>query len=99
MKRIVLSLAVGGCATTPATDNFGKPLAAFVPKDVRAFVIHAQACGHFSGEEPHDAERRAFLDKMIKKTCTGLEARKAILSRRHSKSPEILTEISQVWDQ
>jgi len=99
MKWIVLLLAVGGCATTLATDNFGKPFAGFVPKDVRAFVIDAQACGHFSGEEPYDAERRAFLETMIKKTCTGLEARKAVLTRRYSNTPEILTEISQVWDQ
>jgi hypothetical protein len=99
MKWIVLLLAVGGCATTPATDNFGKPFSELVPKDVRAFVIDVQACGHFSGEEPYDAARRAFLEKMIKKTCTDLEARRATLTSRYSSSPAILTEISMVWDQ
>ena len=65
MTVITIALLVAAAAA-PATDNFGEPFPAFVPGDVRLFVIDAQACTHFSGEPSSDEypERKAFLEQM-----------------------------------
>ena len=97
MRWIALVLACASCSTSPGTDNFGRPFARWVPGDVRAFVIDAQACGHFSGEEAYDAERKAFLDRMVAKTCTGLDKRKAELSHQYAASAGVRELIDKVW--
>jgi hypothetical protein len=99
MKSIALALACASCASVPATDNFGKPFPAWVPNDVRAFVADAQACTHFSGEEPYDAERRAFLDRMIQKTCSDLDVQKAELRHRYARSGDIQSLILEAWNE
>jgi hypothetical protein len=95
---ILIALALAAAASTPATDNFGTPFQPWVPTDVRNFIIDAQACSHFSGEFGYDAERKAFLDRMIAETCTGLDKRKAALSRRYSRSARTKQLLSDVGD-
>ena len=99
MKWLVIAMLYGSSASPPARDNFGEAFPKWVPTDVRRFVIDAQACAHFSGEYPYDAERKAFLDKMIRETCTGLDERKAELDRRYGGSAEIRRMIAQAWGQ
>lgn len=42
-----------------------------LPADAAAFVKRREECEHFLGEEPYDAERKAYLDKAIRQTCAG----------------------------
>jgi hypothetical protein len=98
---IVMLIAAALASAPPATDNFGEPFPAFVPADVRLFVIDAQACTHFSGE-PYDASepgRKAFLDKMMAKTCPNLDQRKAKLEKRYRRSAKIRKVIAEAWEE
>jgi hypothetical protein len=98
MRAAVLALACAGCATSPATNNFNRPFEPWVPRDVRLFVIDAQACWHFSGEVGHEEERRAFLQRMIKESCSNLDKRKSVLVRKYGRSPETMKLISDVTE-
>jgi hypothetical protein len=101
MMPILVALALAAAEPIPDTDNFGESFPAFVPGDVRLFVIDAQACTHFSGEPSSEEypERKAFLDEMIAKTCKGIDARKAELERRYRRSAEIRKVISDAWEE
>lgn len=95
MRWLALALACAACPSQPATDFFGTHFGAWVPHDVREFVVDAQACAHFSGEEPYDAERRIFLESRIRKSCNGLDERKHLLDRRYRRSEGIRAMISK----
>jgi hypothetical protein len=82
----------------PWKDNYGDERSAAIPKIVRKFVIDAQACAHFSGEEGYDAERAAFLAKMIKKTCTNIEVRREKLLTKYRGNAEVEAIIAEVWE-
>lgn len=88
--------ATAGCVRDLSTDNFNRPFDPWVPSDVRAFVIDAQACTHFSGEAGYDPERAAFLQRMIRKTCTNIDNRAKRLRHRYS-SPEVRQLIADTW--
>lgn len=100
MTVITIALLVAAAAA-PATDNFGEPFPAFVPGDVRLFVIDAQACTHFSGEPSSDEypERKAFLEQMIAKSCPRLDQRKAKLEKRYRRSAKIRKVIAEAWEE
>jgi|AACY02.12.fsa_nt_gi hypothetical protein len=59
----------------PWKDMHGEPQHAGATYRVRLFVHAAQACLHFAGEEPYDAERAEFLNAMIDESCAGLKER------------------------
>ena len=44
-----------------------------VPDDVTRFVERRDACEHFRGEAPYDAERRRFLEQQTLKFCAGTD--------------------------
>ena len=99
MRWILLALACSACAATPSADNFGTSFAPGIPKEVRLFVIDAQACTHFSGEGPTgDPGRDEFLARMMRKTCRDLDARKAQLLARHGGSEEIRAAVNEAWE-
>lgn len=105
MLRATMILAALLVAAPPAIakpkpwkDNYGTVRAASIPKKVRHFVIDAQACAHFSGEEGYDAERAAFLAKMIKKTCSKIEDRRENLLTKYRGNAEVEAIIAEVWE-
>ncbi len=61
-----------------------------LPTDLTAFIQNYESCLHFSGEEPYDEERRAFLNEQIKQSCTGMETQRAILGQRYAEQPALL---------
>ncbi|MFZ1366458.1 hypothetical protein [Sphingorhabdus sp.] len=83
---------------TPWTDNYGEARSPTIPKDVRKFVIAAQACAHFSGEEAFDEERGRFLAKMIRKNCANIEARREKLLTKHKGNAEVEAIIAEIWE-
>jgi hypothetical protein len=90
-------LFASACASGPWTDFYGDTRSAAIPADVRTFVIDAQGCGHFSGEEPYDAERAAFLKKNIDEMCTGLEQKHKKLAAKYAANPETVALIAEAW--
>lgn len=104
-RIIILAMLLTGCATTeevartgPWTDFFNEPQNASIPGDVRKFVINAQGCGHFSGEEGYDAERTAYLKKAMDEMCPGISANKIKLLARYPDNAAVQAIITEVTD-
>ena len=95
---ILLSSLLAGCATGPWKDFYGDQRDAAIPGDVRKFVIEAQGCGHFSGEDPYDAERAAFLKKNVDELCTGLREKRAKLLAKYPADDAAKFLIAEVWE-
>lgn len=66
-----------------------------LPPDVERFVQRRDLCDHFRGEEPYDAERRAFLEKRIRKFCTGTDAKLAALKRKYKGRSDVMAKLSE----
>ncbi len=54
------------------------------------FQTRFEMCEHFSGEEPYDAERRAFLEQAVAEHCPGLDRELAELKERFRDDAKIL---------
>lgn len=93
---ILLSSLLACCATGPWKDFYGDTRPASIPRDVRDFIIDAQGCGHFSGEEPYDAERAAFLKKSIEEMCAGIEMRHAKLTVKYADNKDASAMLEEV---
>lgn len=85
MNRSLLFLLLG--AVLPA---FAQQL----PAEVATFIDDHQNCEHFSGEEPYDEERRAFLNEQLQ-DCDQLESRRAELQQRYASDPGLLRLLEQ----
>lgn len=60
------------------------------PAEVTAFLVDRDGCDHFRGEEPYDAERRAYLEQSIAELCTGTDAKLAGLRRRYAADKDVM---------
>lgn len=54
------------------------------PREVTAFMVARDGCDHFRGEEPYDAERRAYIEENVAELCHGTDATLALLRRRYA---------------
>lgn len=71
----------------PSQDSAGvEPF----PQEVTAFMVDRDGCDHFRGEEPYDAERRAYIAENVAELCTGTDARLALLRRRYAEDPAVI---------
>ncbi|WP_272800184.1 hypothetical protein [Sphingobium sp. AntQ-1] len=66
----------------PPSDDGGSALP--FPQEVTSFMVGRDGCDHFRGEEPHDAERRAYIAENIAELCSGTDAKLAMLRRRYA---------------
>lgn len=64
--------------------------AAPFPQEVTEFMVARDGCDHFRGEDPYDAERRAFIQENIDELCRGTDARLAMLRRRYANDPSVI---------
>ena len=98
MKTWILPmlLLTSACVAGPWKDFYGDVRPALIPREVRDFIIDAQGCAHFSGEEPYDAERAAFLQKNIEEMCGGIEMRHAKLTVKYTNNNEVSAMIEEV---
>ena len=94
--------ALGACATAengsppPAAAELGQAQA--LPDDVAAFIEMREACDHFRGEDPYDAEREAFLLRMMKETCIGTDAELARLREAHAGNAVVIDALAHFED-
>lgn len=68
------------------------------PDEVTAFMVDRDGCDHFRGEEPYDAERRAYLEESIAELCTGADAKLAALRRRYERDPAVIAALGGYED-
>jgi len=66
----------------PPSDDGGSALP--FPQEVTSFMVDRDGCDHFRGEEPYDAERRAYIAENIAELCSGTDAKLATLRRRYA---------------
>jgi len=66
----------------PPSDDDGAALP--FPQEVTSFMVDRDGCDHFRGEEPYDAERRAYIAENIAELCHGTDAKLAMLRRRYA---------------
>lgn len=59
------------------------------PREVTQFMVSRDSCDHFRGEEPYDAERRAYIADNVALLCHGSDATLAMLRRRYSANPSV----------
>jgi hypothetical protein len=59
------------------------------PREVTAFMVDRDSCDHFRGEQPYDAERRAYIADNVAELCTGTDAKLAMLRRRYAADPAV----------
>lgn len=87
-------------SVSPCQDNYYQERSPTIPKDVRAFVIDAQGCMHFSGEVSGDAEidNARGLPEKIKKLCTNIEVRHEKLLTKYRGNAEVEAIIAEVWE-
>lgn len=73
MTPILIAAALAGQPTLPA--------------EVRALSDNVEACIHFAGEEPYDAERGKFLAEQIEQTCTPAKRELPRLKVKYARDP------------
>ncbi len=81
MKLHALLLALTAICVGPAIAQ------TTLPNDVTRFVERRDRCDHFRGEEPYDAQRRAFLARQLRRSCSGTDRRLAALKSKYRDSP------------
>jgi hypothetical protein len=69
------------------------------PREVTAFMVDRDGCDHFRGEQPYDAERRAYIAENVAELCTGTDARLAMLRRRYATDPAVMAALRGYEDQ
>lgn len=65
-----------------------------IPADVVQLSDRIEACDHFSGEDPYDADRAAFLRKQVEATCPGNDATLQRLRAKYAGDVAILKKLS-----
>ena len=69
------------------------------PKPVRSLVDRREGCTHFAGEEPYDAERRRYLNRMFAELrCSRLEADAKALRKRYAKDRNAIAVLDATAD-
>jgi hypothetical protein len=54
-----------------------------------------ESCDHFRGEEPYDAERKAFLNAQVEVNCKGTDKNLSELKKKYAKYPKIIKLLQQ----
>jgi hypothetical protein len=61
-----------------------------LPAPVVAFRTRRDACDHFRGEDPYDAQRAAFLAREVAKQCKGTDQALADLRKRYAHDAKVM---------
>ena len=96
MTVVIAALLLTTAAAVPSRDQplsvaelKDYPDARGQPADVQRFIVRHDDCGHWSGEEPYDADRKREIETAITQTCKGNDAIAARLRQRYAKNPKV----------
>ena len=71
-----------------------------MPSDVAALIQRRVECNHWSGEDPYDAERAAFIARAVRRArCDRVDADEAVLARRYAERADVLARLAKARDQ
>jgi hypothetical protein len=71
-------------------------LAMTLPTEVFDLAGRWALCGHWGGEEPYDAERRAEIDQAVEELrCAALTADTAALKAKYADQPAIVAMLTR----
>jgi hypothetical protein len=90
VKRVALLVAIG--VALVAYPALAQP---HLPEDVARFIERRDACDHFRGEEPYDAERREFLAQQTRALCVGTDAQLAKLKEKYRRDKTVATRLDE----
>lgn len=65
------------------------------PEDVTRFIEGREACDHFRGEAPYDADRRKFLEQQAQKFCAGTDKQLAELKKKYQGDTAVTTKLAE----
>ena len=69
------------------------------PKPVQSLVDRREGCTHFAGEEPYDAARRRYLNRMFKELrCSQLAADDKVLRKRYARDRNAIAVLDATAD-
>ena len=89
-------VAAAASGASPAAS----PVAAgaSLPAEIVAFRARRDACDHFRGEEPYDAQRAAFLATELTRNCTGTDRALADLRGRYAGNAQAMAALKDYED-
>jgi len=94
IKRYTLKLLALTLITLVSVAQLGhaadRNAASGLPADVVKFKERRDLCDHFRGEEPYDKERKTFLEKNLKRYCTGTDKELASLKTKYKDNEAVL---------
>ena len=90
MIRAVAILAVAAAFAAIAQTS--------LPSEVAQFVQKRDECDHFRGEEPYDAERRAFIEQKMLELCAGSDRRLVELRKKYSNDRAVREKLDSYED-
>ena len=62
---------------------------------VARFIEGREACDHFRGEAPYDADRRKFLEQQAQKFCAGTDKQLAELKKKYQGDTAVTTKLAE----
>ncbi|MET0251417.1 MAG: hypothetical protein ABW203_04485 [Novosphingobium sp.] len=69
------------------------------PRAVAAFIERRASCNHFTGEEPYDKERAAYLNRVIRELrCERIDRDERRLRSAYRRRPAILRLLDDTAD-
>ena len=90
MKSFLLRVFIVSLVFVTAQVSAETPL----PKDVQRLLADREACDHWRGEEPYDAERRAAIDWAVCHSCTGTDAKLAALKKKYRNNTTVMEKLN-----
>lgn len=66
-----------------------------LPADVKRFIERRDACDHFRGEEPYDAQRRKYLEQQTRRLCVGTDRQLAELMRKYKSNKAVMAKLGE----
>ena len=70
-----------------------------LPEDVIAFLVDRESCDHWRGEDGYDAKRKADIDWSICESCTGTDAKLALLKKKYRNNKLTMEKLNELESQ
>lgn len=68
------------------------------PIDVKKFIVNAETCIHFAGEDGYDKERQKEINRAINKYCRLAKKERAFLKKKYGRTELIQIELDKYKD-
>lgn len=69
-----------------------------LPEDVQRLLADREACDHWRGEDPYDAERKAAIDWAVCHSCTGTDAKLAALKKKYRNNAAVMEKLNAQFE-